>query len=146
MVYCWWSRIETWLNIHNPNILQSLNPPVDERYLENCGDMPRYLKLLYRFHDGQQYPCQGLLGGYEFYDVSVSMALTSSSYRTENRFENSTFADNCLISIPHYFVCRPSNDPTSLLDNVFLGEFLPYLQRRCLKRFERSNKPAGYSH
>ena len=97
----WWMRMERWLQLCAPQISATLNPPVSLHALieaeEELGrPLPRMLKLLYRFHDGQHllidevqfsqlasatYPeaeiiesiFLGLFGGFNFYDDLVNV-------------------------------------------------------------------------
>ena len=60
-VKTWWTRMETWLHAHARPIHATLNPPASataiaaaEARFEGKRSIPRTLKLLYRFHDGQR--------------------------------------------------------------------------------------------
>jgi len=95
----WWMRIERWLLKNAPKIFQTLNPPpklveIDAVEEELGRTIPRLVKLLYRFHDGQDLffdrgqldntPVPrshavnesiflGLFGGYSFYEEITNM-------------------------------------------------------------------------
>lgn len=96
----WWIRIERWLFKNAPKIFHTLNPPpklVDIDAIEEMlgRSIPRLVKLLYRFHDGQDLlfdrgqldntpPVSlshavnesiflGLFGGYSFYEEITNM-------------------------------------------------------------------------
>lgn len=76
MATVWWHRMESWLRLHAPFILATLNkPPKPDKFNELGWSVPRYVKLLYRFHDGQVFGVydppshrNGLFGCYDFYD------------------------------------------------------------------------------
>ena len=99
----WWMRMEQWLQQCAPQISSTLNPPAElyaftEAENELDRSLPRMLKLLYRFHDGQHllideiqfsqqssssYPeaeiigsiFLGMFGGYNFYDELINVRL-----------------------------------------------------------------------
>ena len=95
----WWNRIECWLEQNAPTIRTSLNPPATVEAINLAESIlrrkiPRALKLLYRFHNGQHLPFDelkfhgriignrfdihssvhgGLFGGYSYYDQQLNM-------------------------------------------------------------------------
>lgn len=106
----WWMRMEMFLEKSCRPIKETLNPPVTEHELNQFEQeigfkFPRLLKLLYKFHDGQNLIFDkirfekitpdrlsvttnqihgsifhGLLGGYTFYDELINMRLLPLSH------------------------------------------------------------------
>ena len=104
----WWLRMESYLSVHYPEIHSSLGPPLSEATISSTLSedggysefvLPSVLRIMYRFHDGQQLVGQlrmltesprtqrffakkevmelgmGLFGGISFYDEMVVMYL-----------------------------------------------------------------------
>jgi hypothetical protein len=96
----WWGRMEAWLGTNFPLLLLTLNPPPRPENFVSAEarlgyKIPRLLKLLYMFHDGQSLAFDqlvlgqarpedtrfkvfqsiylGLFGGYNFYDQNINM-------------------------------------------------------------------------
>jgi cell wall assembly regulator SMI1 len=81
----WWRRMESWLASNAPTVLDTLDPPATtsdisktEMRLKNVGKtIPRMLKLMYRFHNGQRVDyghfLYGLFGSHYIYDELISM-------------------------------------------------------------------------
>ena len=100
-VKLWWGRMEAWLLAHAPRIHATLNPPATaaaiaaaDAQLKGVRSIPRMLKLMYRFHDGQclhadesfhagrltaprrvvfESVWHGMFGGYVFYDEAINV-------------------------------------------------------------------------
>ena len=67
-LHSWWTQLESWCRENAPQVLSTLNPPASEKDLAaaNAGietiilgtsrppSIPYLLRLMYRFHDGQQ--------------------------------------------------------------------------------------------
>lgn len=76
IVTVWWKRMGKWLRQNAPPIYATLNkPPTNqqwEKLVETGFKVPYYMKLLYRFHNGQKLrngaeTRLGLFGCYDFY-------------------------------------------------------------------------------
>jgi hypothetical protein len=106
----WWTRMKEVLPLH---VIASLNPPVNPDKLRGNGNahLPRYWRLLWRFHDGQKLNSgtSGLLGGHCVYD---HMTFTSLSPMMEMRMSvDSTGATE------GYAIIGRSSYPKDMLDS-----------------------------
>jgi hypothetical protein len=95
-----WTRYENWCEENFIGILQSLNPPASNELINQAEkvlkcSLPRYMKLLYKFHNGQNLLCDcwchnnaspedhersmglGMFGGVNYYDQFVCVFLLS---------------------------------------------------------------------
>ena len=154
----WWMRMERWLQLCAPQILTTLNPPASSHALiEAEGELgrplPRMLKLLYRFHDGQhllideiqfsQRPSAthpeveiigsiflGMFGGFNFYDELVNvrfLPLKHCVMVTKMLLSNprNTLRSMDLLAYPHW--PAQANDNWTKSDSVVLAKSQHYL-------------------
>ena len=66
-----WNRIETWLAIHAPEILDSLQPGATTQAINKAeaflaSKLPEDVKASYRLHNGQSESGHGLIDAWEF--------------------------------------------------------------------------------
>jgi cell wall assembly regulator SMI1 len=65
-----WNRIETWLAINAPEILNSLQPGATNQAINKAeaflDKLPEDAKASYRLHNGQAESGQGLIDAWEF--------------------------------------------------------------------------------
>ncbi|CAN0199118.1 unnamed protein product [Pylaiella littoralis] len=59
-VSVWWAGVEAWMSQHLPEVMDTLNTGVSEEELDRAAELlgwplPTHLRLLYRFHNGQQW-------------------------------------------------------------------------------------------
>ena len=71
----WWRRMEMWLQTHAPPIYKTLGTPLSnaniDEYESTVRRLPRHLRLLYRFHNGQRIPINMKLN--ENIDIDTDM-------------------------------------------------------------------------
>lgn len=131
-----------WFSLHTPSITRTINPPatdeaiaVAERALNR--PMPRMLKLLYKFHNGQSlqsdsivfgtndeeqdreltsnFHC-GMFGHYSFYDHSVFMRMLPLTHMTLL----TNFAGKCPLTViprPHSSIHTDNSKSSSSNSN-----------------------------